>query len=271
MQFTRKTEIGAWVLYMLIANTIGATSVLMERARMGSMGNIWEPFVWEYSSGIASLLLIPFILMLDRRIPVRAETWRRSILMHLAATIPFSLVHVGAMVSLRKAVYFLSGATYDFGNVPVELLYEYRKDLLTYFLILAAIYAYRMFRANHTGADYDGDSGNTRAEVFLVKRRGLVHRVPPASVDWVEAAGNYVILHVGDTSHPLRDTMKGIAERLGEEFCRVHRSAIVNLSKVDSVVGLPGGDLLVRLGDGTEIRCSRTLRAELENRLADAA
>jgi hypothetical protein len=270
MQFSRRFEIGAWVIYIFVANTIGATSVLMERARNGAMGITWEPFVWEYTSGIVSLLLIPFILLIDQRIPLRTETWRKSIAVHLAATVPFSLVHVGAMVALRKGIYALFGSRYDFGNVAIELLYEYRKDLLSYFLILAAIYAYRMFRANHSGADYDGDAADSHADQFLVKSRGLVRRIPPSSVDWVEAAGNYVILHVGSSSHPLRDTMKGIAERLGDAFCRVHRSAIINLARVSGVSPASGGDLLVRLHDGTEIRCSRTMRPDLERRLAEA-
>ncbi len=271
MQFTRKFEINAWILYILITNTVGATSVMMEHARGGQPVPVWEPLTWEYTSGLITLLLIPMILMLDRRIPIRAESWKRAVLVHALATIPFSLLHTSGMVALRKAGYYLAGRTYDFGNVPVELVYEYRKDVLSYFFIVAAIYAYRMFRANYTGAHYEAVEKNRATAKFLVKKRGRIHRIPPHSVDWVEAAGNYVILHVGESSHPLRDTMKGIAERLGDAFCRVHRSTIVNLDRVAAILPAQGGDLLVRLQDGTSVRCSRTMRADFELLLAARA
>ena len=268
MRFTRRFEIGAWILYFLIADFVGATSVLIERLRVGPLGNIWEPFVWEYTSGAALLLLIPLVLRLDRRYPLRMDSWKRATMVHIAATVPFSLAHTGIMVGLRKAIYSVRGGNYDFGNVPIELLYEFRKDLLTYFFVLGAVYAYRMVRANHTGADYDSATGSEASGQFLVKKRGQICRVSPDSVDWVEAAGNYVILHVGDYSHPLRDTMKGIAQRLGHTFCRVHRSTIVNLDRVMSTSPAQGGDLFVRLHNGIDVRCSRTMRGDFENQLA---
>lgn len=268
MKFSKKNEIVAWIAYIFVVNTVGATSVLMEHARDGEPISIWEPLTWEYTSGLITLLLIPMILMLDRRIPIRAHTWQRSIFVHAVATIPFSLLHTGGMVMLRKIVYRLLGENYDFGNVRVELIYEYRKDFLTYFFLVAAIYGYRMFRANHTGADYEATEEKKTTQQFLVKNRGQVYRVSPDSVDWVEAAGNYVILHVGESSHPLRDTMKGIAERLGEGFCRIHRSTIVNLAQVTGTQPAQGGELQIQLLDGTNLRCSRTMRGSLEQKLA---
>jgi hypothetical protein len=271
MQFNRKFEIGAWIAYILIANTVGATSVMMEHARDGEHLSFWEPLTWEYTSGVITLLLIPLIIMLDRRMPLRAGSWKRAVAVHAVATLPFSLLHIGGMVALRKVIYALGGSRYDFGNVPVELLYEYRKDFLTYFFIIAAIYAYRMFRANHTGAHYLAAEENRRAMKFLVKKRGQVYNISPDSVDWVEAAGNYVILHVGESSHPLRDTMQGIAERLGDAFCRVHRSTIVNLTRVTSTSPAQGGDLVIHLQDGTHLRCSRTMRGNFEAMLGARA
>lgn len=268
MQFGKKTEVLGWIFYVLVAQFVGATTVLFERSRSGSLGDVWEPFIWEYTSGAALLLLIPAIVWLDRTQPLRPDSWKAALLIHGAATIPFSLIHSGIMVGLRKGIYLLRGDIYDFGDVPIELVYEYRKDLLTYAFVLVAIYAYRMFRSNMSGADYLKSKAGDPADQFIVKKRGQVYRIPPDSIDWIEAAGNYVILHVGETSHPLRDTMNGISERLGESFCRVHRSSIVNLNRVLSTVSASGGDLFVRLADGTQIRCSRTAKADFEERLA---
>lgn len=268
MKFSRGNEIAAWFVYVFVTNTIGATSVMMEHARIGEPIPAWQPLTWEYTSGLASLCLIPLVLMLDRRLPFRTGNWKRVLLVHALATVPFSLLHTAGMVALRKSVYWLAGSHYDFGNIPVEILYEYRKDVRSYFLIVAAIYAYRMFRANLTGAHYMAGKKPEQPAKVLVKHRGLVHRISAQDVDWVEAAGNYVILHTGETSHPLRDTMKGIGDRLGKSFCRIHRSTIINLDRVASTLAAPGGDSLVRLEDGTELRCSRTMRPTLESQLA---
>lgn len=258
-----------WVLVFLIINTIGATSEIMERARQGPEIALWKPFLWEYSSGFVVLVLIPLILKLDSRFPFRNSSWRIPGAVHLLATVPFSITHVAMMVGIRKAVYASLGENYDFGNLPVELLYEYRKDVLTYFLILGALYSWRRYRAQHSGAAY----GEEPAELqFQVRNRGRSWRINAADIDWIESAGNYVLLHVGTATHPLRDTMKDIMARLGEPFYRLHRTIIVNLDRVDQTLPSPGGQLHVRLTDGTELKCSRTqrdgLQQQLENRSA---
>ena len=261
------TIVAAWVLVFLFVNTINATSVLMEHARQGPPVDTWKPFVWEYSSGIATLLLLPLILQLDRRMPMRDGRWRLPAFLHVAATVPFSLLHVGMMVSMRKIVYALLGQQYLFGNIALELLYEYRKDFVTYFLILAAFYAWRLSLAHQRGASYDGADSGAAGSLFLIRDRGRIHRIAAAKIDWIEAAGNYVLLHVGAATHPLRDTMKGIEERLGDDFCRVHRSTVVNLACVDRTLPSSGGELFVRLRDGTELKCSRMLKDRLQQQL----
>lgn len=261
------TIVASWVLVFLFVHTINATSVVMERARQGPPVDTWEPFVWEYSSGIATLLLVPLILRLDRRMPMRDGRWRLPALLHVAATVPFSLLHVGMMVGMRKIVYALLGQQYLFGNIALELLYEYRKDFVTYFLILATFYAWRGFLARQRGARYDGADSSAAGPLFLIRDRGRMHRIAAAEIDWIEAAGNYVLLHVGAATHPLRDTMKGIEERLGDDFCRVHRSTVVNLAYVDRTLPSSGGELFVRLRDGTELKCSRMLKDRLLQQL----
>lgn len=256
-----------WVLVLAFVHSINATSVLMERARQGPPVRTFEPFVWEYSSGVATLVLVPLILLLDRRRPFREERWRGTALMHVAATVPFSLAHVGLMVAVRKLVYPLYGGRYEFGGVPVELLYEYRKDFITYFVILGTIYGWRLYRQRRKGAVYDEPSPGAARPAFLIRNRGRVARVAATDVDWIEAAGNYVLLHVGTRTHPLRETMKGIEERLGEAFCRIHRSTLVNLARIERTLPAPGGELYVRLADGTELKCSRASRHALLERL----
>lgn len=247
-----------WVLLFAVLAGINSTSVLMEYARRGHAVEPWEPFAWEYTSAAAMLLLIPLILYVERRWPFTRDSWKAAAILHVGATVPFSLLHVGTMTGLRKMIYAMQGRVYDFGNVPVELLYEYRKDFVSYFFILGIVYAWRAIRQQRSGAAYESGAKAEPETRFLVRHRGRVSRVAAPEIDWVEAAGNYVLLHAGNRIHPLRDTMKGIESRLGPGFCRVHRSTIVNLSRIDRTASAPSGELYVKLDNGQELKCGRT-------------
>ena len=73
-------------------------------------------------------------------------------------------------------------------------------------------------------------------------------------------------LHTGSKSHMLRETMSDLEERLDpNRFLRIHRSAIVNLHRVKEVLARPGGEYLVILKDGSQLKLSRSRREQLEN------
>jgi two-component system LytT family response regulator len=89
-----------------------------------------------------------------------------------------------------------------------------------------------------------------------------------AEIDWIEAAGNYVSLHVGAASHLLRDTMKHLEAQLaGARFARLHRSAMVNLDRIRELQQTAEGDWEVVLTDGTRLRASRDADARLRDML----
>src|SRR5918998_1451949 len=72
-----------------------------------------------------------------------------------------------------------------------------------------------------------------RAERLVVKSGGRLFFLRADEIDWVEAAGNYVRLHVGTTAHLLRETMNAIESRLDpEKFFRIHRCRIVNMERI---------------------------------------
>ena len=262
-------EIGFWIAYLFLATTIGATSELIERNRDGQAIQLFEPFLWEYSSGIFTLLLIPAILFVERRFPYSEKTWKSALAVHVFATIPYSLFHVTGMVWIRKAIYYLKGLKYDFGDVPIELFYEWRKDALTYFFILAAIYAYRLFRARKDGtASFAGGkvkSGHTETTCnFSVKQAGHIFFISFAEIDWIESAGNYVLLHCGEKSYMLRSTMKSVNEKLANEpFARVHRTSIVNTKQIKSIQTNRRGGGTLELSSGHSIQLSRHYRNSL--------
>jgi two-component system LytT family response regulator len=105
-------------------------------------------------------------------------------------------------------------------------------------------------------------------ERLIVKSGGRVTFVPSADIDWVEAAGNYVRLHVGREDHLLRESMSGLEEKLDpKRFVRIHRSTIVNVERIRELQPVFHGDYVIVLKDGTELPLSRGYRDNLESAL----
>jgi len=105
-------------------------------------------------------------------------------------------------------------------------------------------------------------------ERIAVESRGQVRVVPVSRIDYITASGPYAELHVGERTFAIRERMQLLEERLDPAvFFRIHRSAIVRLDRVDTLLHAAGGDYAVRLKDGTELSVSRGRREELEARL----
>jgi two-component system, LytTR family, response regulator len=91
----------------------------------------------------------------------------------------------------------------------------------------------------------------------------------PEEIDWIETEGNYLRLHVGRTSHLLRQTMNTAEARLAsKKFLRISRSALVNLERVKEWQPLFHGDSLLTLADGTRLTVSRVYREGLDRLMA---
>lgn len=103
---------------------------------------------------------------------------------------------------------------------------------------------------------------------FAVKQNDRILFVKPDDIDWVEAAGNYVTLHVNGETHLLRETMTAMEDRLdARKFVRIHRSAIVNVERIRELRPWFHGDYQVLLTNGEELMLSRARREQLESRL----
>jgi two-component system LytT family response regulator len=107
-----------------------------------------------------------------------------------------------------------------------------------------------------------------RSDRLVVKSGGRLFFLRVDEIDWVEAAGNYVRLHVGTTSHLLRETMNAIEGRLDpEKFFRIHRSRIVNMERIQELQPWLNGEYAVLLRTGTRLTLSRGYREKLQERL----
>lgn len=110
----------------------------------------------------------------------------------------------------------------------------------------------------------DLESRKERPTRLVIRTAGRItfHRVD--EIDWIEAADNYVRVHVGKEAHLMRETLQSLEKRLDpEQFLRIHRSHVVNLERIRELRPIFHGDYLVKLTNGTELTLSRNYREKL--------
>lgn len=113
------------------------------------------------------------------------------------------------------------------------------------------------------------DAGPGSEGRLVVKSQGKIRFVSVDEIDWIEAAGNYVRLHLtGGGSELVRETMTRLEEHLDpDRFVRIHRSSIVNLDRVLEIRHWSSGEYIVELEDGTELKLTRTYRERIMDRV----
>jgi two-component system LytT family response regulator len=103
---------------------------------------------------------------------------------------------------------------------------------------------------------------------LMIRGSGRQYLLATNDIDWIEASGNYARLHVGREHHLLRETMANLETELDPAcFCRIHRSTIVNLERVQEMQPWTRGDQIVILKDGTRLTLSAHYRPGVEQRL----
>ncbi|MBT6033898.1 MAG: LytTR family transcriptional regulator [Kordiimonadaceae bacterium] len=252
--------------FISIEAAVRSTSLIMEYNGRGDPLEAWKPFVWEYTSTYMAFLMVPFIMMFDIRYPILQKSWRKMLLIHIPLSMVFSAIHIGGMVAIRKMIFASVDDVYVFTELDYTIVYEYRKDVMAYISILLVMYVYReIMRLRNGEAQFEAaKEDHTEDKRILVSKAGTFNFISPGSVDWVEAAGNYVELHVGDQTYMLRATMKDIATRLGDhDFARIHRSTIVKKDQVEQIKPAMNGDQNIILKDGEELRLSRRYKDNL--------
>jgi two-component system LytT family response regulator len=96
---------------------------------------------------------------------------------------------------------------------------------------------------------------------FMIKTSNRIVFVKAGDVDWIESAANYVLLHVGEKTHIVRETMRSLEARLcPKTFQRISRSAIVNVERIKELQPMGKGDYVVFLTTGKQLTMSRGIR-----------
>jgi two-component system LytT family response regulator len=112
-------------------------------------------------------------------------------------------------------------------------------------------------------------AGARYLERIPVESRGKVRFIPVSDIDYILASGPYAELVVGERKHLIREAMQNLENHLDPaRFFRIHRSAIVQLDRVDALLKAPSGDCDVQLTNGVKIKIARSRREELEKRLS---
>ena len=98
--------------------------------------------------------------------------------------------------------------------------------------------------------------------------RGQVRIVPVKQIDYLIASGPYAELYVGDKRYLIRERMQALEGRLDPaRFFRIHRSAIVRLDLIETLIRNPGGDYAVLLKGGVKLKVSRSRFEKLEQQM----
>jgi len=261
-----------------------ATQVFLAGQRLGQPSDTWGQAIrlslpdW-YVWGLFALL----VARLKQRVPIDAISWGYNFAFHVAASLLVALAHFAISVALQTVLQLVAGeprhiSTYFVNNFATLYLWnvvvywsilagvharDYRRDLREHRLRAAELEA-RLQELHATAAVADEPSARRHPERLLVVDDGRSFFVRTNDVDWMEAAKNYVRLHVGDRTHVLRATLSALEQRLDpEQFRRISRSTLVNLDRVREVQPWFHGDAVVILEGGARLPLSRRYRANL--------
>ena len=254
----------AWLVFAALGlafAAVNAASELDERARLGRPVDTWEPWVWELTSLAGFLAVAPFVLLASQRLRPPRLSWPATFGVHLLLSVAFSLAHVGLMVGLRHAIYAAMADSYSgVGSLAGMLVYEYRKDLITYaVLALLPHLVARIAESRHPAP-----SAAAAEHRIEVRDGSRTLRLAPSEIELAQAAGNYVELSGAFGTLLHRQTLASLeAELQPHGFARVHRSRIVRAAAIRAIDTRPSGDFEVRLESGATVGGSRRYRGNV--------
>lgn len=269
-----------WLLYGAVAavalgiGIVNAFSAAQDTAWRGGGYDVRTPLFWELSSIVTIILVAPVLFVAVRRMR-HVSGWPLRIALAVAAIIVFSALHIAGMVGLRKLAMFVVGGTYDFRFSATTLAYEFRKDVITCLLIGGALWLIDSRReAQQARSVVKPAPADPPAPHLVWLRDGSTRiRIEPGDILWISSAGNYVEYSLaGGRHHLVRGTLAAEEARLTKfSIVRVHRTRLVNLSRVTGLKPGPNGDFELTLDCGQVIAGSRRYRSAVSSIEAPAA
>ena len=254
---------------LLVISLVAQTYVSMaDEARRGVDFGFGRAAVIEGTSHLVIAALLPALYWLQHRWP--ASGGLRNIVILVLAVVPFSLAHTAGMAALRLLWFSaILGEAFRFPLTFDRFAYEFAKDVVSYgMLSVGVVVLDRLFGSAPVPAPVLAETApaGPMPERFAVRQRGGREvMVEVAEIDWVEAAGNYAVLHVGGDRFEIRSSLSRLEGELDpKRFVRVHKSYLVNVARVAEVTPWVSGDWRIRLQDGAEVNLSRRYRQRFE-------
>lgn len=244
---------GFGFLYMVV----NSASLIDQRRGLGQPIAQWQAWVLEGTSFAAWLALLPLVLVFATRLASRALPL--ATLGHVAGCIAVSVAHTALMAGLRTASFALAGEDYAPNEAWSDrLLFEARKDVITYVSILAVFLLARQLVARPIATP---PPPSEETALIEVRDGSRVVMLRPEEIDWVSAAGNYVEMHGNFGSLLARRTMADLESELTRHgFVRVHRSHLVRRTAIATTETRQSGDFDITLRSGAVISGSRRFR-----------
>lgn len=252
---------------------------------------VWHHLVLEMSVMWGTwAILTPLIFFIVRRLPLPSEHPGR-VLLHVPIGIGVGLLH-SLLVAVITPLFiwrpsFAPIRDMFAGRLASAIAFE----TLVYFLVVAVLYAviyasqsrqrqvamtraevglaraqldmrYLEDKRQQLASLLDGISNRSQeTDSLAVPARDGVVKVPVGSIDWLQAEDNYVRLHAAGRSHLVRATLSALEKRLASsDFVRIHRSAVVSVSRIARLRRLASDRYAVVLTTGAQLRVSRAYR-----------
>ncbi|WP_417450031.1 LytR/AlgR family response regulator transcription factor [Kordiimonas sp.] len=263
-QLTATREERLFIIFLIVVTgaiaCVNAFTVIVDAERAGGSVDPRLPWLYEISSAVALVVLYPLLLTAVRRMPMTTRNWKSHLPLYLVFSVLFSAAHVTGMVAIRKVVLwlFLDGTYIFFGDIFRESAYEYRKDLVSFAMVVAL--------AHIIQAKVKAPSGQKPRRLQL-KSGSQTILINPDDFSFAKTAGNYIELSLGSgETHLIRMSLAAFQETLteaGANVTRIHRSYLVKTSLVAEVTPKGDGDAELRLTDGTVLPVSRRYRKQL--------
>lgn len=263
---------------LLAVAVVNAVTTVDDAARFaGRALSLPRILLWELSSVVVVFALAPLIRWGALHVRGGGAAVARALLINAGTILVFTALHIAGMVVLRKIAHGIAGyGPYLFDLSLANLVYELRKDALTYLLIgttfwLNESWSHRGPKAESTAAGTDPVPAPLVAppeasppqtavpQTFWLRDGTTSIKIDPAAIIWVQSAGNYVEYLLTDgRRHLVRGTLRAEEERLRPHgIVRVHRTRLVNPARITRIDMRPSGDAELRLETGETIAGSR--------------
>jgi hypothetical protein len=216
-------------------------------------------------------VLIPPLYWVTCRWPIEQGGWRIAAVVHLAASSCASVMKYLLYVPLRTAV----DASYD-ASIIEAMSADFLGKLMFFWAVTGMLHAVYFYRREQARASVAVEApsalggppkigGGPRIRVLTASGS---HFVAADEIDWIEAQGNYALIHAGERRHLVRETMIGFSGRLDPSaFIRVRRSVIVNVSSVSKVEPATRGRYQLTLRNGETVATGRSFKERVQRML----